>query len=53
MSDPLAFPPEDVEGSLSGRFARVSAIRASALAIAQGSNRLTYAEAGPIAANTT
>lgn len=44
MSDPLAFPPEDVEGSLSGRFARVSATRASALAIGQGSVRLTYEE---------
>jgi amino acid adenylation domain-containing protein len=44
MPDPLAFPAEDVEGSLSGRFARVAAIRASALAVARGSVRLTYEE---------
>ena len=44
MPDPVPFPPEDVEGSLHGRFARVAAIRASALAIAQGSVRLTYEE---------
>lgn len=42
MPDPVPFPPEDVEGSLHGRFARVAATRASALAIAQGSVRLTY-----------
>jgi non-ribosomal peptide synthetase component F len=44
MPDPVPFPPEDVEGSLHGRFARVAATRASALAIAQGSVRLTYEE---------
>ena len=44
MSDPISFPPEDVEGSLHERIRRVAATRGSAPAIVQGSVRLAYAD---------
>jgi amino acid adenylation domain-containing protein len=42
MTDPISFPPEDIEGSLHERIRRVAATRGSAPAIVQGSVRLTY-----------
>jgi hypothetical protein len=45
VSAPLSFSAEEVEGSLPARCARVAAVRAGALALAQGPVRLTYAEA--------
>jgi amino acid adenylation domain-containing protein len=42
VSAPLSFAAEEVEGSLPARLARVALARAGALALAQGSVRLTY-----------
>ena len=44
MTGPLPFSPDEVERSLSARFARVAADRASAVAVAHRSGRLTYEE---------
>ncbi|HZP38450.1 MAG TPA: AMP-binding protein [Methylomirabilota bacterium] len=44
MSDSIPFLPEDVEGTLHGRFARVAALRGAASAVVHGSVRLTYEE---------
>ena len=43
-TEPVAFPPEQVEGSLPGRFTHVAALRGTAPAVAMGSLRLTYEE---------
>ena len=43
-TEPVAFPPEEVEGSLHGRFTLVAALRGTAPAVAMGSLRLTYEE---------
>jgi amino acid adenylation domain-containing protein len=46
MTDPEALPfsPDEIEGSIPERFAKVAATRQAALAIATGSQRLTYGE---------
>ncbi|HEX6775881.1 MAG TPA: AMP-binding protein, partial [Methylomirabilota bacterium] len=46
MTDPelLPFTPDEIEGSIPERFAKVAATRQAALAIATGSQRLTYGE---------
>ena len=40
----LPFPPDEIEGSIPERFAKVAVARPSALAIATGNQRLTYGE---------
>ena len=44
MPDPPPFAPEEVEGSLPARFARVVAARPAALAVVHEDERLTYEE---------
>src|SRR4029450_12657002 len=42
--DILPFTPDEIEGSVPERFAKVAVARPAALAIATGSQRLTYGE---------